>query len=115
MNRPAKTDILSFQHLIVGFLLVTKGYEKIEHHFFLIGWIILLMGIAILGYFAYLKISKKENKVLQLIAHLFEGIALLLTAYVYFEEGKTYLPYIILIAGIGFLVATILHIFKHKK
>jgi tryptophan-rich sensory protein len=112
MNSNVKTKILSIQHLFVALILIPKGYDKIEHHYSLIGWIILFMGLIIFVYFVYQKLTKTKNHLLAIGVHLFESIALFLTSYVYFEERKRFLPYITIIAGIGFLIATIIHITK---
>lgn len=115
MNNTIKTNLLSIQHLFVALILIPKGYDKIEHHYNLIGWIILLMGIFILGYFIYQKVTKSENHILLISVHLFESISLFLTSYIYFEEGKRFLPYITIFAATGFLIATIIHIKKINK
>jgi hypothetical protein len=114
MNSKIKTNLLSIQHLFVALILIPKGYDKIEHHYNLIGWFIMLMGIIVLIYFFYQKIIKTKSHFLLIAVHLFESVALFLTSYVYFEEGKRFLPYITIIAGIGFLIATIIHINKIK-
>lgn len=110
-----KKHLRSFHHFFVSVILITKGFDKIQHHHSFIGWTILLLGIIILIYFIFIKLSKKPYSFLELIIHLFESIALFLTTYVYFQEGKTLLPYVTLIAGIGFLFAAILHLRGHKK
>jgi len=110
-----KNKLLSIHHLFVAIILMTKGFDKIQHHHSFIGWTILLLGIIALLYFIFIKISKKPHLLLELIMHLFESIALFLTTYVYFQEGKTLLPYVTLIAAIGFLIATLLHLKAHKK
>jgi FtsH-binding integral membrane protein len=110
-----KKQLLSFHHFIVAVILMTKGFDKIQHHHSFIGWTILLLGLIVLIYFIFIKVSKKPHALLVLIIHLFESLALFLTTYVYFQEGKTFLPYVTLIAGIGFLIATIIHIKGHKK
>lgn len=46
--------------------------------------------------------------------HFLEGLALLFTSWVYFEEGKTYLPYVTLIAAIGFFI-TVPFIYRKNK
>ena len=115
MNTTLRTSLLSIQHLCVAFILIPKGYDKIEHHHNIIGWIIMSMGLIIFSYFIFQKITKNKNHFLVVGVHLFESIALFLTSYVYFEEGKTFLPYTTLIAGIGFLLATIIHVFKINK
>jgi FtsH-binding integral membrane protein len=110
-----KKQLLSIHHFIVAVVLLTKGLDKILHHHSFIGWAILLLGLTVLICLIYVKLSKRPHALLELIIHLFESIALFLTTYVYFQEGKTFLPYITLIAGIGFLLATILHLKKHQK
>jgi tryptophan-rich sensory protein len=110
-----KKKLLSINHFLVAVILMTKGFDKIQHHHSLIGWTILFLGIVVLSYFIFIKLSKKRHSTLDLTIHFFESIALFLTSYVYFKEGKLFLPYITLIAGIGFLIATIMHLKGHKK
>lgn len=110
-----KKQLLSIHHFVVSIILMTKGYDKIQHHHSIIGWSILLSGIMVLLYFVYIKCSQKPHATLGIITHLFESIALFLTTYVYFQEGKTMLPYVTLTAAIGFLIATILHVKRYKK
>jgi hypothetical protein len=110
-----KTQIASLYHFIVAFILITKGFDKIQNHHSLIGWSILSLGMVVLIFFVYSKISKNKHSWLDIIIHLFESIALFLTSYTYFQEGKSLLPYITLLAAIGFLVATIIHLQKTKK
>jgi CHASE2 domain-containing sensor protein len=115
MKKEIKENLFSIQHLLVAVILMTKGYDKVTHYHNFIGWTILVFGILISGYFILIKLTKIEKVFFEPIVHLAESIALLLTSYVYFKEGKTFLPYITLIAGIGFLIAVILHLLKHKK
>lgn len=110
-----KKRLLAIHHFIVSIILMTKGFDKIQHHHSFIGWTILLLGIIVLIYFIFLKVSKKSHTTIGLVVHFFESIALFFTTYVYFQEGKTFLPYITLIAGIGFLIITLLHITRHKE
>jgi hypothetical protein len=110
-----KNKLLSIHHFVVSVILISKGLDKIQHHHSFIGWTILLLGLIILSYFIYLKLSKKSHSTLDLIIHLFESIALFLTSYVYFQEGKSLLPYVSLIASIGFFIATIIHLKGHKE
>jgi FtsH-binding integral membrane protein len=110
-----KNKLLSIHHFIVAVILMSKGFDKIQHHHNLIGWTILLLGIIVLSYFIFIKLSKKSHSFLELVIHFFESIALFLTTYVYFQEGKSFLPYVTMIAGIGFLIATIIHLKEHYK
>ena len=115
MKSEIKEKLLSIQHLLVALILMTKGFDKVEHHHSFAGWTILIFGIVILGYFIFIKLTKKKHSFLEPTIHLFESIALFFTTYVYFKEGKTFLPYLTLIAGIGFLIAVILYLIKQKK
>jgi hypothetical protein len=110
-----KSKLESFHHFAVAVILIAKGFAKIQHHHSIIGWTILLMGIVILAYFIFIKISKKHHTVFGILIHIFESLALFLTSYVYFQEGKTFLPYITLAAAVGFLMATFVHLKGGKK
>lgn len=111
----SKSKIVSIHHFVVGVILLSKGYNKIQHHHDVIGWTILLLGIIIMAYFFLIKITQKKSSNFETTIHIFECIALLLTTYVYFQEGKSFLPYITLLASIGFFIATILHISRRKE
>jgi presenilin-like A22 family membrane protease len=115
MKKEIKHKLRSIQHLITGIFLLLKGCDKVEHNYLLIGWVILGMGIAVVSYYLFLKMTNNNNSLLNMLVHLFEGIALLFTTYVFIKEGKTYLPYVTLLAGIGFLVAVVVHWVKHNK
>lgn len=115
MTDKTKDQLLSIKHFIVAFILMTKGYMKIEHHHDVIGWTILLFGFIVLAYFVYTKFSNEDHTKLELLIHSFESIALFLTAYVYLEEGRHFLPYVAALAAIGFLIAVIMHLLKHQK
>ena len=109
-----KKGIKSIYHLIIGITLLLKGFDKIDHHHPLIGAIILFLGLAVIGYYTYIIISKKSNHKLNIAVHFCEGLALLFTSYIYFEEGKTYLPYVLLAAGVGFIIIAIVHLRKRE-
>jgi hypothetical protein len=110
-----KKKLPSIHHFLVAVVLLSKGFDKIQHHHSFIGWTILLLGIIVLTYFILIKLSDKPHSTLELLVHFFESVALFLTSYVYFQEGKSFLPYVTMIAGIGFLIATIVHLIGHKK
>jgi hypothetical protein len=93
----------AIHHLIIGVLLILKGVDKYSDHQF-IGGCIVFMGTVIILYFMFDLIWKKEGIVLKSFVHLFEGLALFFTAYVYYKEGKTYLPYITWLASLVFMI-----------
>jgi len=101
-------------HLIVGFFLTLKGVDKISHHYIL-GGLILGFGITILTYFFYKITRNVHNKALSVMVHLFEALALLFTAYIYYSEGKVYLPYVVLLASVGFFISVIILMAKKNK
>ena len=102
-------------HLLTGFVLVLKGYAKITDHYPATGSIILLFGLAIFGYVYYEKRQRVHSPYLQMLVHFFEGLALLFTTYVYIDEGKTYIQYATLAAGIGMFVTVYILYKKQKK
>lgn len=110
-----KSKLESFHHFVVAVILIAKGFAKLQHHHSIMGWTILLMGLIILVYFIFIKFSKKPHSVLGILIHLFESLALFLTSYAYFQEGKSFLPYVTLLAAVGFLVATFVHFKGGKK
>ena len=65
MNSKIKSNLFSIQHILVALVLIPKGIDKIEHHHIFIGWMILLMGTIILGYFIYQKITQTKNHFLK--------------------------------------------------
>ena len=101
----------SLHHLLVGAALCLKGATKVSHHPF-IGGIILLFGAIIISYFFYLQVKKHPSAKLNDLVHWFEALASLFTAYIFFEEGATYLPYVFLLAAVGFFIAIYV---SHKK
>lgn len=104
----------SFHHFLIGCLLILKGFDKFSHHN-IIGTLILIFGIIILGYFIYSMVRKRENKNLGLIVHIFEAMVGVFTTYIFFKEGKVYLPYLSLLATIGFSIAVYVSWVKLKK
>jgi hypothetical protein len=110
-----KHILAAFHHFIVGFFLTIKGFDKFTHCHHLIGGFIFTFGIIILFYFLYEISAKKQGRTLKLLVHLFEGLALLFTSYIFFEDGKTYLPYITLTASIGFFISVVVIYFKTKQ
>ena len=112
-----KTNKHTFEkiyHLIVGFIFILKGVDKIQHHP-LIGLILLIFGIAVIAYFIYISTKQAAGEWLSIIVHLFEAIALMFTAYLYYQEGKTFLPYVFAASAVGFLIATFVSIQKTIK
>ena len=102
------------QHLLIGFVLILKGIDKIDHHLF-IGSFILISGIAIIIYFFYTLFKKQESANANIIIHLLEAIILLFTAYIFYTEDKKYLPYITLLTSIGFFVSVFVLIARKRK
>jgi TRAP-type uncharacterized transport system fused permease subunit len=109
-----KEFLESFHSVIIGFFLTVEGFDKFTNHRF-IGGLILVFGILILLYFLYNILTKRESALLKLIVHLSEGIALSFTSYIFFKEGKIYLPYITLLASVGFFISVVILLIKAEK
>ena len=52
---------------------------------------------------------------MHILIHLFEALASLFTAYIFYTDGKKYLQYVFVLAAIGFLVSVYVYIRKHKN
>jgi hypothetical protein len=104
----------SIQHFIVGFYLTFEGYDQISCHP-IIGGLILFFGLILLIYFFYEIPKKRQDIAFKLFVHLFEGFALLFTAYIFFRENKIYLPYVTLAASVGSFVSVIVLFIKTRK
>jgi hypothetical protein len=80
-------------HLISGFVIVLKGYTKIEEHHAETGVPLILLGLVFASLAVFHDriswIRKHEPWLLWL-----EGFALALVAYSYFSGGKTALPFV---------------------
>ena len=110
-----KSLLKYFYHPIIAFTLILKGYTKLVSHHSVIGAIILAFGIMILLYFFYVMWKKYADEKLSLMIHWFEAIASLLTAWIFFSEGAKYLPYMFLLAAIGFFIGIYVHYQKLGK
>lgn len=106
-----KRVLNSVKHFLLSFIFIIKGFIKLDHHS-LIGSILLLFGIIVFGFFIYSLRQREPNEKFILAAHWFEAIAALFMAYIYFTEGATYLPYVFLLAALGFFISIFMH---HKK
>lgn len=102
----SKQQILnSVLHLLLASTLILKGLDKMPQHNIL-GGLMLLFGIAVLGYFIYTVLKKKESRTMHILILIVEALASLFIAYIFFEEGKKYVQYGFLLAAIGFLIST---------
>ena len=109
-----KPVLNAIQHFLMSGVLLLKGYTKFPYHN-LLGALIFSFGIIVLLYFLYLVFKQKESRTMHILIHLFEGFASLFTAYIFYEEGKKYLQYFLILAAIGFFISVIIYIKKHKR
>jgi len=115
MKRTEKQSIFHLMHhFIIGGVLTVKGYDKFGHHPVL-GSIIFLFGIIILSYCFWVVFRSGHSSTLPILFHLFDGLVLLFTAYIFFMEGKKYLPYASLLASIGFFISVYVLYNQHKN
>jgi hypothetical protein len=103
----------SILHLLLGTTLILKGYDKVQHYN-LLGGIMLLCGVIVIAYFISLILTKTHSRTMHILIHLFEALVSFFIAYIFFNEGKKYVQYLFILAGIGFLIATYVSIRKGK-
>ena len=103
------------QHFIIGFFLAVEGYDKMTHEAGAIGGIILALGIILLAYFVYDLITARRSLTLKVTAHLFEGVALGFTTYIFFKEGTIYLKWVNLLACVAMFASAVILLKKKKN
>lgn len=86
-----------------------------EHHYYFIGSIIFCMGLVLIFYNLYLLRRGKHHLNLDILVHGMEAIILSLISYLYYKQGKIYLPYITSFAGLVYLFSILLLIKKHHR
>jgi hypothetical protein len=106
-----KKILHSLHHFLTAAILITKGIDKIGHHS-VIGATLLLFGLTILVYFIYTLFQEQHNQRLEYVVRWCEGIVALLMAYLFYSEGKTFLPFVFLLSAIGFFISIYVY---HKK
>lgn len=111
MNRKAKLEIV--QGILLSLLLVLTGVQNYQEYP-VISWTIALFGLGLFVYSVFL-VRKGSNSQFKVVMISLEGLALVLTSYIYFSEGKKYLPYAILLAAaICFVGAVVLNNRRRK-
>lgn len=115
MKSEVKSVLRSIQHFVLSILFINKGIDNIVLGHHVTGWILVVLGVFIFSYFIYLKLKRSEHFLIEIIIYIFESIALFITAYLYYDSGKKYLPILISIAAVGYLIAGFVHYFKRYK
>ncbi len=100
-----KTD--SLLHIIMGFVILMHGIERLDNHFYS-GVIFILASTIFLSCALFHKKLTGRFPFLDCIFHLLEGFLALVIALEYFQEGKKYIPYF-------YLLATLLYSFAALK
>lgn len=90
-------------HLIGGFVIFVKGFDKFTEHDSLIGIFLMLLGVIFVAFaFFHHKLPWFEKHEAWLL--WLESLALGLITYFYFAEGKVALPFVYALCTIAYLV-----------
>lgn len=115
MSKVHSDRFRSMQHLIAGAVLALKGFDKLEHSELYVGSTLLVLGSFVLAYFALDRLARDRSATwLTIMVHMSEGFAFLCLSYLYFRDGKTYLPSAAVIAAAGYCVAALIHGLRAK-
>ena len=101
-----------FVHFLTAFVIVLKGIAKLEHpHGY---WPIIIFLFASGIYIAAIAILHDRlhhhERYLTASVYAIEAIALGLTAWLYAGEGKRYLPWVLAVAAVLFVVAIVVRL-----
>lgn len=99
----------ALHHLVSGGVLALKGFDKLDQGYLYVGAALFALGVLLLAYFAFERFGQHRSRHLAILVHTCEGIAFLFITYLYFVEGKTYLPWATLAAATGLLIAALAH------
>ena len=94
-------------HIFIAVIAITSGLSKVNSTYSGIGWLLVVLGVAVLGYFIYTLAARRVIASLRPVIFGVECTAMLCATYIYFAEGKQFLPYATLIAALGYLIAVI--------
>lgn len=118
MDRHKRKHIIEmFSHYLTGGIVLLKGYDKSEHFH---EHPIIVVALFVLGAFIIIatvfhRFFEKRVADFKTLLHLAEFIVLCLVSYYYWQEGKTAIPIIYLLAAMGNLTAAILFFRKKAK
>jgi len=102
-------------HILTAMILMIKGYDKIGHHHLAAGGIIVGFGILVLFIALFGEKMGLSHKTAKLVCYAVESVALFITAYVFFGDGKKFIPYLYAFAAVMYLVAVVLTAKKREK
>ena len=108
-----RKKIETIQGILLSLLLISTGSQNWESYP-VISWMNIIFGFGLLIY-SILFIRKGRNSLFKIVMITLEGIALLLTAYIYFSKGKEYLPYAILLAAVLCFIGAVIIFRKRQK
>jgi hypothetical protein len=103
-------------HFLTALTLLLKGIDKLEHpHGY---WAIIFFFLASAAYIAAITAfhDRLHHRLRAINASVFaiESVATGAVAWVYFQEGKKFLPWLMAFASLMFLVALIVHLLKTR-
>lgn len=103
----------NLNHYLIGFVILAKGYAKLEHHHGRFGEIILifLAGIFIILGTALHHRLEKWIRNFTATFHVAEGLALIFIGVIFLREGGSQLQYFYFFLGVVYLVIGLLFFF----
>jgi hypothetical protein len=104
----------SIHFLLIGFSIFFEGLSEMNERT-VTGIIMCFFGVILLAWFFYAVKTKQDHFILKMMAHSFEVIALVVTAWIFFQEDKKYLQWVTLLSALLLLGATLMMYFKRQK
>ncbi len=112
-QNPFKNRLRKIGHLVSGFVIILKGYSKIEELHPEIGGVLIVLGILFISFGLFHEkiswIKRHEAWLLWL-----EAAAIALVAYSYFSAGKVGLPITYTVAAAVYFVVGI-YSYKYRE
>ena len=108
-SRRASARLATFGHYLTAFVILLKGIDKAEQHWHgheaLIVFLFASAAYIAIGTALHHRLHGRRGELLQATFYAVEAtISLMIASYLH-DEGKVYLPYMFVAAGVGFTYA----------
>lgn len=102
-------------HLLTVLVLLLKGYDKIEHHQFVSGGILVALGVSVLVLTFFSDFFSLSHQAAKTVCYFIEFVALSIIAFSFFTEGKQFLPYAFAFSALLYLIVAVVKVRRQSR
>ncbi|HET8885779.1 MAG TPA: hypothetical protein VFM70_05430 [Salinimicrobium sp.] len=109
-----KSKFEKIQFLLLSIVLFATAMNRMDAYP-VMAYIIMGMSLILLLFFILGFVKKKKNHQLQVAGFICESIGLIFTAFVFLKDGKVFIPYMFILAAMGFFLAATIGFRRNRK